>query len=146
MYQNKGRLSKSEIADLKERLFRNDSSRLRLNLLEDKRKYSNLLVQLSQILPEISKVLMKEMEKENCENILSEYEHLPWALRLLLELSTSDKRKPPNINLRTIHYKKKVVLRFFVLQMMYHIRNAKYSSPFTINISDIFYNMHDVLA
>ena len=30
--------------------------------------------------------------------------------------------------------------------MMYHIRNAKYSSPFTMNISYIFYNRHDDLA
>ena len=58
---------------------------------------------------------MKEMEKQNFENyrelnILSEYENLPWALRLLLELSTSDKTKSPNLNLRAIHDKKKVVL------------------------------------
>ena len=94
---------------------------------------------------------MKEMEKQNFENyrglnILSEYEYLPWALRLLLELSTGDKTKSPNLNLRAIHDKKKVVLRFFLLQMMYHIRNAKYCSPFTMNISDIFYNRHDDLA
>ena len=94
---------------------------------------------------------MKEMEKQNFENyrqlnILSGYEHMPWALRLLLELSTSDRTKSPNLNLRVIHYKKTVVLRFFVLQMIYHIRNAKYSSPFTMNISDIFDNRHDDLA
>ena len=112
MYQSKGMLSKSEKADLNERLFRNACARLGLNLLQDKLKYSNLLVQLSQILPEINKILMKEMEKQNFENyrelnILSEYEHLPWALlRQLLELPTSDKRKPPNINLRTTHDKK----------------------------------------
>ena len=151
MHQNKGRLSKSEKADIREMLFRNDCARLGLNLLKDKLKYSDLLVQLSQILPEINKILMKEMEKQDFENyrelnILSEYEYLPWALRLLLELSTSDKTKSPNLNLRAIHDKKKVVLRFFVLQMMYHIRNAKYSSPFTMNISDIFYNRHDDLA
>ena len=94
---------------------------------------------------------MKKMEKQNFEdywelNILSEYEHLPWALRLFLELSTSDKTKYPNLNLRAIHDKKKVVIRFFVLQMMYHIRNAKYSSPFAMNTSDTFYNRHDDLA
>ena len=115
MYQNKGRLSKSEKADIKERLFRNSCARFGLNLLEDKLKYSNLLVQDSQILSEINKILMKEMENQIFENywqlnILSENEHLPWALRLLLELSTSDTTKFPNINLPTIHDKKKVVL------------------------------------
>ena len=30
--------------------------------------------------------------------------------------------------------------------MMYHIRNGKYSSPFTMNISYIFYNRHDDLS
>ena len=54
---------------------------------------------------------MKEMENQIFENywelnILSENEHLPWALRLLLELSTSDTTKFPNINLPTIHDKK----------------------------------------
>ena len=39
MYQNKVRLSKSEKADIKERLFRNGCARLGLNLLEDKLKY-----------------------------------------------------------------------------------------------------------
>ena len=151
MHQNKGRLSKFEKADIKEMLFRNDCARLGLNLLEDKLKYSNLLVQLSQILPEINKILMEEMEKKNFENylelnIFSEYEHLPWGLRLLLKLSTSDKMKSPNINLRAIHDKKKVVLRFFRLQMMCHIGNAKYSSLFTMKIGDIFYNRHDDLA
>ena len=125
-YQNKGRLSKSEKADIKERFFRNGCARLGLNLPEDKLKYSNLLVQVSQILSEINKILMKEMENQIFENywelnILSENEHLPWALRLLLELSTSDTTKFPNINLPTIHDKKKVVLWLFVLQMIYEI-------------------------
>ena len=58
---------------------------------------------------------MKEMENQTFENywelsILSENEHLPWALRLLLELSTSDTTKFSNINLPTIHDKKNVVL------------------------------------
>ena len=75
------------------------------------------------------------MEKQNFENyrelnILSEYQNLPWALTLLLELSTNEKAKSTNINLRTTHDKKKVVLQFFVLQMMSHIRNAKYRSTF----------------
>ena len=96
MHQNKGRLSKSEKADIKKMLFRNDCARLGLNLLEDKLKCSDLLVQLTQIFPEL--------------NILSEHEPLPWALRLLLELSTSDKTKSPNLNLRAIRDKKKVVL------------------------------------
>ena len=75
------------------------------------------------------------MEKQNFENyrelnILSEYQNLPWALTLLLELSTNEKAKFTNINLRATHDKKKVVLQFFVLQMMSHIRNAKYRSTF----------------
>ena len=46
MHQNKERLSKSEKADIKEMLFRNGCARLGLNLLKDKLKYSDLLVQL----------------------------------------------------------------------------------------------------
>ena len=126
MYQNKGWLSKSE-KDVKNGvLFRNDCAILGLNLLEDKFKCSNLLVQLSRIFTEINKILIKEIGKRNFENyrelnILSEYEHFPWTLRLLLELPTSYKTKLSKFNLRAVHCKKKVILRFFVVQAMYHI-------------------------
>ena len=117
MYQNKGRLSKSEKADIKERLFRNSCARFGLNLLEDKFKCSNLLVQLSRIFLEINKILIKEIGKQDFENyrqlnIFSEYKHLPWALRLLLELPTSYKTKLSKFNLWGVSCKRNSFFNF----------------------------------
>lgn len=117
MYHNKGRLSKSEKDVTYRMLLRNDCARLGLNLLEDKFKCSNLLVQLSRIFLEINKILIKEIGKQDFENyrqlnIFSEYKHLPWALRLLLELPTSYKTKLSKFNLWGVSCKRNSFFNF----------------------------------
>ena len=68
--------------------------------------------------------------------------HTSWVVKLLMELSTADKIHSPKRETRISHDLKKTRQRVFCLHLLYHIRNASFASPLTMNISDMFYVCH----
>ena len=76
-------------------------------------------------------------------NIILEYNMCTSrAVKILMELSTADKTHSPKRETQISHDLKKTRQRFFCLHLLYHIRNASFASPLTMNISDIFYVRH----
>ena len=57
-------------------------------------------------------------------------------------LSTADKTHSPKRETQISHDLKKTSQRVFCLHLLYHIRNASFASPLTMNISNMFYVCH----
>ena len=55
-----------------------------------------------------------------------------------MELSTADKIHSPKGETQISHDFKETRQLFFFLHVLYHIRNASFTSPLTMNLSDIF--------
>ena len=68
--------------------------------------------------------------------------HTSRAAKLFMELSTHDKTMSPKREAKIAHDFKKVRQRYFCLHLMYHIRNACFSSPLKMTLSNIFYVRH----
>ena len=97
-------------------------------------------------MPDVKTLFEYEIEKLSSRNnldyqeldIKSEYRlNTSWAAKLFIEVSTTPKRET-----KITHDLKKTCQRFFCLHLMYHIRNASYASPLTINLSELFYIRH----
>ena len=59
-----------------------------------------------------------------------------------MELSTDDKTMSPKQETKFTHDFKKARQRYLCLHLMYHIRNACFSSPLKMTLSNIFYVRH----
>ena len=137
--------------NIKKEIFDYDCKRLGLQNAEQKHWYSTLLKKLSDVMPDVRTLFELEINKldlrENFDyrnlNISLEYNmYTSWAVKLLMELSTVDKTHSPKRETQILHDLKKTRQRFFCLHLLYHIRNASFASPLTMNISDIFYVRH----
>ena len=102
-------------------------------------------------MPDVKTLFEYEIEKLSSRNnldykeldIKSEYRlNTSWAAKLFIEVSTTDKTQSPKRETKITHDLKKTRQRFFCLHLMYHIRNASYASPLTMNLSDLFYIRH----
>ena len=92
---------------------------------------------------EMNKLYVRENFDSWNLNFSLEYNmYTSWAVKLLIELSTADKTHPPKSETQISHDLKRTRQRIFSLHLLYHIRNASFASPLTINISDIFYIRH----
>ena len=103
------------------------------------------------MMPDVKTLFEYEMVKlQNRENlnyrdldIKLEYNyHTSWAAKLFMELSTDDKTMSPKRETKIAHDFKKARQHYFCLHLMYHIRNACFSSPLKMTLSDIFYVRH----
>ena len=136
--------------NIKKEIFDYDRNRLEFQNAEQKHWYSTLLKKLSDVMPDVRTLFELEMNKldlrENFNyrnlNISLEYMCTSWTVKLLMELSTADKTHSPKRETQISHDLKKIRQRFFCLHLLYHIRNASFASPLTMNISDIFYVRH----
>ena len=137
--------------NIKKEIFDCDCKRLRLQNAEQKHWYSTLLKSLSDVMPDVRTLFELEMNKldlrENSDyrnlNISLEYNMCTsWAVKLLMELFFADKTHSPKRETQISHDLKKTRQRFFCLYLLYHIRNASFASPLTMNIRDIFYVRH----
>ena len=68
--------------------------------------------------------------------------HTSWAAKLFMELSTQDKTMSPKQETKIAHDFKKACQPYFCFHLMYHTRNACFSSPLKMNLSNIFYVRH----
>ena len=102
-------------------------------------------------MPDVKTLFENEIEKLSSRNnldykeldIKSEYRlNTSWAAKLFIKVSNTDKTQSPKRETKITHDLKKTRQRFFSLHLMYHIRNASYASPITINLSDLFYIRH----
>ena len=132
-------------------MFLYDCKRIGLQSAEQKHWYSTLLKKLSDVMPDVRTLFELEMNKldlqENFDyrnlNVSFKYNMgTSWAVKILIELSTADKTHSPKRETQISHDLKKTRQRFFCLHLLYHIRNASFASPLTMNISDIFYVRH----
>ena len=89
-------------------------------------------------MPDVKTLFEYEIEKLSSRNnldykeldIKSEYRlNTSWAAKLFIEVSTTDKTQFLKRETKITHDLKKTRQRFFCLHLMYHIRNASYTSP-----------------
>ena len=132
-------------------MFNYDCKRLGLNDQTQREWYYALLKKLAEVMPDVKKLFEYEIEKLSPRNnldykeldIKSEYRlNTSWAAKPFIEVSTTDKTECPKRETKITHDLKKTRQRFFSLHLMYHIRNASYASPLTMNLSDLFYIRH----
>ena len=137
--------------NIKKQLFEQDCQRLGFINSSQKDWYSFLLLKLSEVMPDVRQLFEHEIQNfENRKNlnyreldIKTEYkQHTSCAAKLFIELPTTDKTKSPKSETKIAHDFKKTRQRYFRLHLLYHIRNACFSSPFTMSLSDIFYVRH----
>ena len=102
-------------------------------------------------MPDFKTLFEYEMEKlHNRENfnyrdldVRLEYNyHTSTAAKLFMELSTHDQTMSPNREAKIAHDFKKVRQCYFCLHLMYHIKNACFSGPLKMTLSNIFYVRH----
>ena len=68
--------------------------------------------------------------------------NISWTAKLFIEVLPTDKFQSPQRETKITSDFKKTRQRFLCLHLVYHIRNASYASPLTMNLSNLFYIRH----